>query len=202
MRWDTKPDNRIRRTSSHPAPTRFEELLADYGQGQGAAIVNRVPAIWQDLEFGAPQIARLGMTRLNAAGVALLGTLRRDGSPRISPVEPHLAEGQLLVGAMTRSWKADDLLRDPRCILHSTVTGPDTGEGELKLYGSAVEAGQHLRGVAAEAWWSAWPPDKAIVFSLHIDQAVFIDWDTRRGLMSIHRWSPHRGYSQANRTYP
>jgi hypothetical protein len=29
MRWDTKPDNRIRRTSSHPAPTRFEELLAD-----------------------------------------------------------------------------------------------------------------------------------------------------------------------------
>jgi hypothetical protein len=26
---DTKPDNRIRRTSSHPAPTRFEELLAD-----------------------------------------------------------------------------------------------------------------------------------------------------------------------------
>jgi len=22
MRWDTKPDNRIRRTSSHPAPTR------------------------------------------------------------------------------------------------------------------------------------------------------------------------------------
>ena len=164
--------------------------------------MNRVPAIWQDLEFGAPQIARLGMTRLNAAGVALLGTLRRDGSPRISPVEPHLAEGQLLVGAMTRSWKADDLLRDPRCILHSTVTGPDTGEGELKLYGSAVEASQHLRGVAAEAWWSAWPPDKAIVFSLHIEQAMFIDWDTAHGLMSIHRWSPHRGYSQAKRTYP
>jgi hypothetical protein len=28
MRWDTKPDNRIRGTSAHPAPTRFEELLA------------------------------------------------------------------------------------------------------------------------------------------------------------------------------
>jgi hypothetical protein len=23
MRWDTKPDNRIRRTSPHPAPTRI-----------------------------------------------------------------------------------------------------------------------------------------------------------------------------------
>jgi hypothetical protein len=30
MRWDTKPDNRIRRTSPHPAPTRFEELLAGF----------------------------------------------------------------------------------------------------------------------------------------------------------------------------
>jgi hypothetical protein len=33
MRWDTKPDNRIRRTSPHPAPTRFEELLADVLNG-------------------------------------------------------------------------------------------------------------------------------------------------------------------------
>src|SRR5258708_31748401 len=29
MRWDTKPDNRIRRTSPYPAPTRFEELRGD-----------------------------------------------------------------------------------------------------------------------------------------------------------------------------
>ena len=33
MRWDTKPDNRIRRTSPHPAPTRFEELLAGVSAG-------------------------------------------------------------------------------------------------------------------------------------------------------------------------
>jgi hypothetical protein len=33
MRWDTKPDNRIRRTSPHPAPTPFEELLADVWLG-------------------------------------------------------------------------------------------------------------------------------------------------------------------------
>lgn len=131
-----------------------------------------MPAIWQDLELGAPDIARLGMTQPNSAGVALLGTLRRDGSPRISPIEPYLAEGQLLLGAMGRSGKAADLLRDPRCILHSTVTGADNGEGELKLYGSAVEAGEHLRGVTADVWWSAWPPNKAIVFSLHIEQAV------------------------------
>jgi hypothetical protein len=38
MRRDTKPDNRIRRTSPHPAPTRFEELLADVPTGISALI--------------------------------------------------------------------------------------------------------------------------------------------------------------------
>ena len=33
-------------------------------------------------------------------------------------------------------------------MLHSAVTGPDSGEGELKLYGPAVEADQDLRGAA------------------------------------------------------
>lgn len=161
-----------------------------------------MPTGWQDLELGAPEIARLGMTRLTAAGVAMLGTVRGDGSPRISPVEPCLVAGQLLVGAMAWSGKAADLLRDPRYVLHSTVTGPDTGEGELKLYGSAAEAGQHARGATASAWWSAWPVDTAILFLLHVAQAAFIEWDTGNGQMTIHRWSPQRGYNRTSRRYP
>jgi hypothetical protein len=82
------------------------------------------------------------------------------------------------------------------------VTGPDSGEGELKLYGSAVEVGQDLRGATAGAWWSAWPADKATVFSLRIEQAAFIEWDTEHGLMTIHRWSSGSGYDQTSRTYP
>ena len=161
-----------------------------------------VPGGWQDLELDAPEIARLGMDRINAAHIALLGTLRRGGSPRISPIEPYFARGQLLVGAMARSRKAADLLRDPRFVLHSTVTGPDSGEGELKLHGSAVEASEDLRRATVDAWWSAWAPDKAIVFSLHIEQAAFIEWDIEHGLMIVHRWSPEGGYSQASRAYP
>jgi hypothetical protein len=57
---------------------------------------------WRDLELGAPEIARLGRARLEAAGVALLGTLRRDASPRISPIEPYIAEGRLLIGVIWR----------------------------------------------------------------------------------------------------
>src|SRR5437763_12671499 len=128
------------------------------------------------------------MDRLNAARVALLGTLRRDGSPRICPVEPYFARGQLLVGAMAWSWKAADLLRDPRFVLHSAVTGPDSGEGELKLPGSAVEAGEDRRRATADAWWSAWAPDKAIVVALLIDQAAFIQWAIVQALMTVRSW--------------
>jgi hypothetical protein len=157
---------------------------------------------WQDVELGAPEIARLGMMRLTSARLALLGTLRRDGSPRISPIEPCLARGQLLIGAMTWSAKAGDLRRDPRYVLHSVVTAPDSGEGELKLFGSARPASQDLRGAAAPAWWLTCPPEAADVFTLHIGQAVFVDWDTKRGLMTVHRWSPRSGYSVASRSYP
>ena len=52
------------------------------------------------MEVGEPEIARLGLARLNAARVELLGTLRRDGSPRISPIEPCIADGHLLAGVM------------------------------------------------------------------------------------------------------
>ena len=174
------------------------------GAGGSVANVTGVPALlsWRDMELGAPEIARLGMARLNSPQVALLGTLRRDGSPRISPIEPQFAQGQLLIGAMAWSAKATDLRRDPRYVLHSVVTGPDSGEGELKLYGSADEAGQDFRGAAAHAWWLTWAPEKAAVFTLYIGQAAFVDWDIKRGLMTVHRWSPRNGYSVASRSYP
>jgi Pyridoxamine 5'-phosphate oxidase len=86
------------------------------------------------MEPAAPEIARLGMARLNSAYMALLGTLRRDGSPRISPIEPYFAKGQLLIGAMAWSAKTSDLRRDPRYVLNSMVTGPDSGEGESSRY--------------------------------------------------------------------
>jgi hypothetical protein len=166
--------------------------------------VTGAPALlsWRDVELGAPEIARLGMARLKSARLALLGTLRRDGSPRISPIEPYLAQGQLLIGALTWSAKAGDLRRDPRYVLHSVVTGPDSGEGELKLFGSAREASPDLRGAVAHAWWLTCSPEKAVVFTLHIGQALFVDWDLKRGLMTVHRWSPRSGYSVASRSYP
>lgn len=154
------------------------------------------------MELGAPEIVRLGAARLNSARVALLGTLGRDGSPRISPIEPCIAEDQLLIGAMAWSAKAADLRRDPRYVLHSTVTSPDSGEGEFKLYGLAAEAGQDLRGAAVDAWWQGRAPHEAAVFALHVGRAAFIAWNVECGLMTVHRWSPGSGYTVTSRPYP
>jgi Pyridoxamine 5'-phosphate oxidase len=159
-------------------------------------------ADWRDLEDGAPEIAGLGTARLAAVRVAMLGTLRSDGSPRISPVEPCARHGQLLVGAMAWSQKTRDLLRDPRYVLHSVVSGPDCGEGELKLHGTARKAAAGLREAVADAWWSGEPPERAVVFSLRIATALFVEWDLGHGLMTVRRWTPQHGYQTTTRRYP
>ena len=94
---------------------------------------------WGEFAAAAPELAALGEAMFARTGLALVGTLRRDGWPRISPVEPFIVDGQLCLGMMWRSVKALDLLRDPRCVVHSTVSNRDGTEGEFKVYGHAVE---------------------------------------------------------------
>jgi hypothetical protein len=159
-------------------------------------------ASWLDLEQGAPHITRAGRARLNQARVALLGTLRPDGSPRISPVEPYFARGQLIFGLMSWSGKARDLRRDPRCVLHSAISGPDAGEPELKLDGLATAASDLMRNACHQAWWLGQPRAAADVFLLDVTQAVLIEWDLERGQMTSTHWSPGRGLRQQARSYP
>ena len=93
---------------------------------------------WRDFEAAAPELAALATERLEGTGLALVGTLRADGSPRISPVEPYLVDGELMLGMMWQSRKALDLLRDPRVVVHSIATSAAGDEGDVKLYGRAV----------------------------------------------------------------
>jgi hypothetical protein len=155
---------------------------------------------WHDLETAAPEIARLGKERLDQTRVALLATVRADGSPRISPIEPYLSQGQLLFGSMSWSVKTRDLLRDPRCVLHSAITAPDNGEGELKLYGRAGEVDDEIRAGCLEGWWQERAANAATVFALNIEQATFVSWDTAHGEMTVRRWSPGRGVSETSRS--
>ncbi len=94
---------------------------------------------WEEFERDAPELAALGRERFERSGLALVGTLRRNGWPRISPVEPLIVDGHLYLGMMWRSRKALDLLRDPRCTINSVVSNRDASEGEFKLFGRALD---------------------------------------------------------------
>jgi hypothetical protein len=142
----------------------------------------------------------MGLARL--IPLAMLGTLRKDGSPRISPIEPHVNAGELLIGAMAWSQKATDLSRDPRYVLHSPVTGPDTAEAEFKLYGSAIHADDASHRSVAGAWWSGYPADASLVFALRLDAAVSVTWDIGAQLMTVDRWSVRRGHTRYQHRYP
>ena len=126
----------------------------------------------------APELASLGEAQFTRTGLALVGTLRRDGWPRISPVEPFITNGQLYLGMMWRSVKALDLLRDPRCVVHSTVSDHNGTEGEFKVYGKAMEVtGLEERRRFAEAVYEAtgFRPEepKFHCFSIAIQSVVF-----------------------------
>ena len=90
---------------------------------------------WEDLAREAPRLASVAHDRLISPGVLLVATIRRDGGPRVSPVEPLVFDGDLWLSMMWQSHKATDLLRDDRILLHSIITTPDGGEGEMKVRG-------------------------------------------------------------------
>jgi hypothetical protein len=94
---------------------------------------------WTEFKGHQPDLAQLGEERFDRTGLVLLATLRRDGWPRVSPVEHIFAGDELYLGMMWRSTKALDLLRDPRCSLHNAVSDTAGGQGEFKVYGKAVE---------------------------------------------------------------
>jgi len=94
---------------------------------------------WTAFTQAAPELARLAEERFEKTGVILLGTITADGTPRISPVEPLIVDGEFLLGMMWQSKKALDLLREPRCLVHNTIANKDGTEGEVKLRDRALD---------------------------------------------------------------
>jgi pyridoxamine 5'-phosphate oxidase-like protein len=158
--------------------------------------------IWAEFELVAPNLAAAARQRLSSPRIALLGTVRADGAPRISPIEPYITGTQLLFGAMVWSRKATDLSRDPRLALHSTLTGPDTGESEIKLYGIAVAADPAARAACPDGWWAAHGNDRAVVFAVDINEASLIEWDVAVAELTVSTWSSSRGLQVRHRSYP
>lgn len=124
---------------------------------------------WAEFAEQAPEIAAFGEARFRS-GVAYLGTLRADGSPRVHPVTPILGE-QLFLFMEPTSPKGKDLRRDAHYTLHCSVEDSSGGEGEFYVRGRARLTGDpRVRALATQA--SPYEPqDHYILFALTVEFA-------------------------------
>jgi hypothetical protein len=91
-------------------------------------------ATWAEFERADAQLAAFGRERLDGR-VCFHATLRRDGSPRVHPVEPWVAAGFLMVRFRRQSPKVREVGRDARYALHSPMDNPDGVGGEFLVRG-------------------------------------------------------------------
>ncbi|HEY2939447.1 MAG TPA: hypothetical protein VGJ27_06520 [Gaiellaceae bacterium] len=109
-------------------------------------------------------------------------------------------DGELMLGMMWQSPKARDLLRDPRCVVHSVVSDRQGTEGDFKLYARALDVPdparreRHRETIKAPdrlgARGAGLPPVRLDVDSAGLvvfgDDRYGLAWDPERGLR---RWS-------------
>ncbi|MGH9554981.1 MAG: pyridoxamine 5'-phosphate oxidase family protein [Terriglobales bacterium] len=146
---------------------------------------------WADFRKAAPALARKAEQLFDKTGVVLLGTVRKVGSPRISPVEPLIFAGELYVGMMWKSLKAADLLRDPRCTVHSAIRDRMAKDGEFKLHGRVryiEDSAERKRYGQALYKKIGWNPEgmKYHLFAVDVTSAgLFVNKSNYR---MMHRW--------------
>jgi hypothetical protein len=154
---------------------------------------------WSQLAADEPRLAELGRRRLEEPGVVLVATIRRDGTPRLSPVEPLLWERDLWLSMMSGSLKSVDIARDSRVLVHSIVTAREGTLGEYKVRGRAVaepatalqEA--YAQEVSAQLGWEP-VPGRFHLFRIDIDDVTFIRYDDSTGDQFVTRWPSKREF--------
>ena len=157
---------------------------------------------WSDVHTAAPDLAKTVQRRFEAHGLGFLATLRSDGSPRISGIEPLLTD-EVWIGMMPRSRKALDLLRDPRLSLHSASIDKEVREGDARISGLAVVVDDPADVARARADFErhtgqAPPPGAMHLFRVDVREVVLVRPVVDR--LVIESWTPDRGHRRVERT--
>jgi nitroimidazol reductase NimA-like FMN-containing flavoprotein (pyridoxamine 5'-phosphate oxidase superfamily) len=160
-------------------------------------------ASFADVRNVEPDLADRVRAILSSTTNAVLGTISRDGSPRLSGADPYFHDGQLRIWSMPRARKGQDLRRDPRVALHSIPWDSrklrdgavDVGEADAKVSGRAVLASDTGERSAFRAWLKSErgfePPEDWDLFTIDIDALTVISVDN--GQLVVDRWSTAEG---------
>ena len=159
---------------------------------------------WSEIAASEPALGAVALDGLVRPGVLLVGTIRRDGSARISGAEPLVMDGGLWLSMMRTSAKAIDLARDPRILLHSIVTGPEPA-AEVKIRGTVHaqdDPGVQRRYAArvfAELGWHL-VVSEFTLFTVDVDDVTYIGYDADTGGQHVARWPAGQEYVRPSTT--
>jgi len=151
---------------------------------------------WSEFTAACPEIATPARERFVRDELALLGTVTRDGWPRISPCEVDFAGDDLVLGMMWRSPKALDLRRGSPLLVHSVQPDRHAARPDIKLSGRGLEitdpAGRRAFQEAIRARIE-WAPDEPSfhLFALDVERAAVLSFADERETVTL--WDPDRG---------
>lgn len=168
--------------TSQPGPAGFHS-----GSSTRTAVdvaPDHAPAPWHVFEQAEPELAAAVRNRFEANLHHVLGTIRPDGSPRLSGTEVRIEHGEVTIGMMPGSQKLGDVLRDPRVELHSAPLEAELTAGDAKLAGSLVE-----HGPTHETSGTSYRLRIALASLVRVeaDQLLFTTWRPGRGVREIRR---------------
>ena len=158
---------------------------------------------WADFETEAPELAARGRERIARFGIVHMGTIRRDGTPRISPIDAHFVRGSLTLVMIPGTHKLADVRRDPRIVLNALVhDAANHVSVEFKIRGCVVAVDDaKLRTatadtIAADSGWR--PPEHWAMFAVEVENAAYIEWE--KGLMRMDHWARGKGLDYVERS--
>ncbi len=138
-----------------------------------------MPESWEQLKNEAPELASAVERRLQANLHHILGTIRADGSPRLSGTEVQITPTQLRLGMMPDSQKLQDVIRDPRVEIHTAPVDVELKDGDAKLSGALRPDGETERAPGSAFIIDF---DNVSLVRVDNDELEFTTWSKTGGL--------------------
>jgi hypothetical protein len=156
---------------------------------------------WSDVQRAAPELAAAVRTRFDAHRHKVLATLRADGSPRLSGIETTFKDGELWLGMMPGSRKAQDLRRDPRMALHTPPVDAELADPDARISGRAIEVTEPdamARLVEGDERHDDGPP-QGHVFRVDVTELLLLSIGDPPDHLVIETWHEDRGVTRTER---
>ncbi|WP_199550616.1 pyridoxamine 5'-phosphate oxidase family protein [Streptomyces sp. N35] len=155
-------------------------------------------ANWASFSAAEPVLAKTVEDRFGAFTHHVLGTLRKDGSVRLTGLEVRFLHGELWLGMMPGSLKARDLQRDPRfSIMANPGEGTGMAGGDARITGRAIEVTDPVE--RAQYVGEVEPPDPDAFHLFRVELTEVVRTSVENDEMVVEVWKPGAGVRRTSR---